>query len=191
METYERARQVAWDGYLDRLAERKEIIPDRIDLRVLDEKIVLRPEQRRAVATRPDPFLEIIVLHYLANVEGKSLTGRLVKFRQLPGGNAYDAAFRQRTELPLRDAFSNEPQKLLEVAAKLGGAEAAFGDAAVVLAPLPMIPVTVIVWKGDDEIQGDASVLFDTGCADILPTEDLAVAGSLVASALLRANSDR
>lgn len=190
MEPYERAKEVAWEGYLRMLATKGEL-PDRIDLRILDEKIILRPELRRALTTRPDPFLEILVLHYLANVEGKVLTGRLVKFRQLPGGNAYEAAFRHRVELPLRDAFAAEPRLLIKAALQLGGAEAAFGDAAAVLAPMPMVPLTVIVWKGDSEIDGDASMLFDSGCADILPTEDLAVAGSLVAAALLRVSKDR
>ena len=191
MEPYERAKEVAWEGYLRMLAAKGEAVPERVDLRILDEKIVLRPQERRALSTRQDPFLEILVLHYLAKVEGKQLTGRLVKFRQLPGGNAYEAAFRKRVELPLKDAFSAEPTLLVAAARRLGGAEAAFGDAAAVLAPLPMVPLTVITWKGDGEIDGDASVLFDSGCAGILPTADLAAAGSLVASALLRVSTDR
>ncbi len=185
-EPYERAKEVAWDGYLRMFAAKDEIAPERVDLRVLDEKIVLRPPERRALSTRQDPFLEILVLHYLTNVEGKQLAGRLVKFRQLPGGNAYEAAFHKRVELPLKETFSAEPRLLVKAALRLGGAEAAFGDGAAVLAPLPMIPLTVIAWRGDGEIEGEASMLFDSGCADILPTEDLAVAGSLVTSALLR-----
>jgi hypothetical protein len=182
---------VAWDGYLEMLAARGEAPLERVDLRVLDEKIVLRPRERRAISTRQDPFLEILVLHYLTRVEGKQLTGRLVKFRQLPGGNAYEAAFRERVEIPLKEEFSAAPNLLVVAALSLGGVEAAFGDGSAVLAPLPMVPLTVIAWKGDDEIEGDASMLFDSGCADILATEDLAVAGSLVAGALLRISTDQ
>jgi hypothetical protein len=191
MEPYARAREVAWDSYLKTFEGTGNDVPERIDLRVLDERLVLRPLERKVVATHDDPFLEILALHYLANVDEKQLTGRLVKFRQLPGGNAYEAAFRKRVEEPLRDEFSEEPKRLVEAALRLGGSEAAFGDAAIVLAPLPMIPMTVIVWKGDDEIMGDASVLFDSGSAKIMHTEDLAAAGSLVAESLLQINRAR
>jgi hypothetical protein len=191
MEPYARAREVAWDGYLRSFAAEGRDVPERLDVRVLDEKIILRPQERRVVATHDDPFLEIMVLHYLTNVDEKILTGRLVKYRQLPGGNAYEAAFRKRVEEPIRDEFGVEPRRLVDAAIQLGGTEAAFGDAAVVLAPLPMVPMTIIVWKGDEEIMGDASVLFDSGSADIMHTEDLAAAGSIVAESLLRINRAR
>jgi hypothetical protein len=191
MEPYARAREVAWDGLLMTLNASGEDVPESISVSVLGDAMVLRPRERRAVAARDDPFLEILVLHYLAGAEGGGLTGRLVKFRQLPGGNAYEAAFRKRVEEPLRDEFSAEPERLVRAALRLGGALAPHGDAAVVLAPLPLIPVTVIVWKGDEEIGGDASVLFDAGSAGIMQTEDMAEAGSLVSRALLLVNRAR
>ena len=51
----------------------------------------------------------------------------------------------------------------------------------------PKVPVAVVVWAGDDEMDGSANVLFDRSAPLHLPVEDLAEIGTLVLDMLSRA----
>lgn len=122
----------------------------------------------------------ILVLHYLERASGAPLSGKLVGFDQLAGGRFYGSAFRKRTETPLARIFAPAPARLAEVAASLGGAPADHGDASAILWPFPRVPMTLIVWTGDEELPPNAKVLFDDTAESYLSTEDIAVLGDLV-----------
>ena len=51
----------------------------------------------------------------------------------------------------------------------------------------PKVPVTVMVWRGDEEIPATCTILFDRGIGDIFPAEDVAVAGSFLVEKLIKA----
>jgi len=122
----------------------------------------------------------ILVLHYLERASGVPLSGRPVGFDQLAGGRFYGSAFRKRTEAPLARIFAQAPGRLAEAAASLGGAGADHGDASAIIWPFPRVPMTLIVWTGDEEMPPNAKVLFDDTAEGYLSTEDIAVLGDLV-----------
>jgi hypothetical protein len=129
----------------------------------------------------PSTFAErILILHYLARASGKPLSGRLVGFDQLAGGRFYGSAFRKRTELPLAALFEKDPGRLEKAAAMMGGGQGGHGSASALLLPFPRVPMTLIVWAGDDELPSNAKVLFDDTAEDYLTTEDLTVLGDQV-----------
>jgi len=132
-------------------------------------------------AADPDAFAErILILHYLAKVSGAPLSGRLVGFDQLAGGRFYGSAFRKRTEMPLASLFSQDPGRLVQTAVRLGGTQGGHGSSSALLVPLPRVPMTLIVWAGDDELPSNAKVLFDDTAEEYLTTEDIAVLGDQV-----------
>jgi hypothetical protein len=61
------------------------------------------------------------------------------------------------------------------------------GDASVTLCPLPKLPVTYIIWAGDDELPPAGMILFDSTASGWLPAEDLTVLASLGAYKLIGA----
>ena len=122
----------------------------------------------------------ILLLHYLERASGAPLSGRLVGFDQLRGGMFYGGAFRKRVESPLARIFATAPARLAEAAASLGGAHGSHGDASAIIWPFPRVPMTLIVWTGDEELPPNAKVLFDDTAEGYLSTEDLAVLGDLV-----------
>ncbi len=140
----------------------------------------------------PDSLSErILVLHYLARAAGTPLSGRLVGFDQLPGGRFYGGAFRKRAEAPLAGLFSRQTESLVETAEKLGGTRGTFGDVSVVISPFPRVPMTLIVWTGDDEMPANGKVLFDDTAEGYLSTEDLAVLGEVVFRRLKQIHQER
>lgn len=127
--------------------------------------------------------LYILLAHYSkANLTER--TGTLVRFADLPGGYAYESAFIQRAISPLTKMFGNKPENLVEAGRILDGVRLAYGDASVEIPALPKIPLTYILWQGDNEIQPSANILYDASASNYLPTEDLAVLAELTTSRL-------
>nr|WP_240986883.1 DUF3786 domain-containing protein [Acididesulfobacillus acetoxydans] len=129
-------------------------------------------------------FARILILHYLSRSGPVQEQGRLISYKEIPGGSIYIQPFSNRAIRPLVQAFGERPQALSEVGLRLGGRVAAHGDAAVTIPVFPHIPVTLVIWGGDDEFPPNGNILFDASAARILPAEDYAVMAGFVAATL-------
>ncbi|KLU61142.1 hypothetical protein CEB3_c27120 [Peptococcaceae bacterium CEB3] len=129
-------------------------------------------------------FARILILHYLSRSSPVQEQGRLISYKEIPGGSIYIQPFTNRAIRPVVQAFGDKPQALLEAGLRLGGRAAAYGDAAVTIPVFPRIPVTLVIWGGDDEFPANANILFDASAAHILPAEDYAVMAGFVAATL-------
>jgi len=118
---------------------------------------------------------KILMLHYLISAKGTPATGKLIGFRQVPGGLFEHASFSREVLTPLLDHFGKEPEQLVEAATNLGGSKVSYGDVAVSIKTFPKVSVVIILWRGDDEFAPNASMLFDSTVADYLSTEDMSV----------------
>lgn len=105
-------------------------------------------------------------------------TGKLVKFKDIAGGYAYEDAFTKRAIEPIAEGFGEKPQELLRASNRLGGAKKNFGDASTEIPALKGISLTYILW-GKEEFPASANILYDTSACCYLPTEDLAVLGEV------------
>jgi hypothetical protein len=118
---------------------------------------------------------QILILHYLALAKGTPLSHKLVAYQELKEGAVYYPTFIKRSIKPLIDFFGPSPEKLVDVSSSLGGYRADYGDAAVTIPAFKRIPITLVMWKGDDEFPPDANILFDNTIQDYLPAEDINV----------------
>ncbi|MFH1639317.1 MAG: DUF3786 domain-containing protein [Chloroflexota bacterium] len=118
---------------------------------------------------------KILVLHYLLTAGGKTLTGSLITFKELPEGANYFRTYQARTLKPLTNSFGKEPGKLLDVAREMGGVKAEFGDISATVPAFPHVPITFVIWKGDSEFPPEANILFDKSITGCLPVEDIIV----------------
>ena len=121
---------------------------------------------------------KILILHYLVRASGTPLTGISISYKELPGGDIYFEPFKKRTILPFLKTFSSNPQRLLEIAKSFGGVKSDKGDYSVTINVLPSIPITYVLWEGDDEFPPNATVLFDETAKEYLHTEDFAFVAS-------------
>jgi hypothetical protein len=128
---------------------------------------------------------KIIVLHYLLTARGDALTNNPITFRQVSGGSFYYSAFLKRARDPLVRAFGREPERLLSCGQQLGAEPERIGDVSIKLRPLPLIPITLALWKGDDELDPEGSILFDESIGSYLPTEDIAVLSGMTVYRLI------
>jgi len=117
----------------------------------------------------------VLILHYFISARGTPAANRLVTFRELKEGKVYSPTFDQRTIRPLLTNFGSEPELLLNVSEKLGGRRADYGDVAVTISAFSRVPITIIIWRGDEEFAPRGNVVFDASIVDYLPTEDITV----------------
>jgi hypothetical protein len=131
---------------------------------------------RNETIVNPTYFYTLLSHYAKANPTGK---GKLMRFGDMPGGKAYEGAFLKRAIAPIADLFGSNLKAFVEAAKLLNGFEVKYKDASVEIPALPKIPLTYIIWEGDEEIQASSNILFDSSASQYLPTEDLAILGEL------------
>ena len=129
---------------------------------------------------------KILILHYLLTARGESMRQIPITFRQVEEGPFYYSAFTKRALDPLAQTFGGEPRGLLDCGSRLGAVATELGDASITLKALPRVPVTFVIWGGDDELPPQANILFDESIVSYLPTEDIVVLSSMIVYRLIR-----
>ncbi|MAF86171.1 MAG: hypothetical protein CL875_06855 [Dehalococcoidales bacterium] len=117
----------------------------------------------------------LLILHYFIRAKGVPITNKIITYQELPQGALYFHVFAKRVIKPLLTHFGQEPQRLITVAEKLGGHKVDCGDIAVTINAFRRVPVTIVLWRGDDEFAPEGSILFDDTISDYLPAEDVVV----------------
>jgi len=128
----------------------------------------------------------ILILHYLAIAKGTSLTHKLIAYKELPEGTGYFRTFYLRAIKPLVSNFGTEPHRLMEVSQKLGAAKADYGDVSVTIPAFSRVPITLVLWRGDEELPPEGNILFDSSIPDYLSVEDINVLCEIIAWKLVK-----
>jgi hypothetical protein len=118
---------------------------------------------------------KVLILHYFTQAKGTPITNKMITFKELPEGANYFPSFAKRTIKPLLGQFGQESHQLVDAAAKLGGYKVEYGDVAITIDAFRYVPLTLIFWRGDEEFDPSASIIFDATISDYLSTEDIAV----------------
>jgi hypothetical protein len=134
-----------------------------------------------------DPVTQILLLHYLLTADGALPTGEWVAFHELPDGRIYQAAFEQRALRTLSAAFGADQSAFVRAALSLGGQPMRLGDASFWFQALPRLAVAATLWLGEEDLPGEANILFDSAAGHYLPTEDLSGIGGMLSGRLIRA----
>lgn len=128
----------------------------------------------------------IIWHHYLIANGPKLPRDRYITYKQVPGAIIYNDNFIKRAVNPMVKVFGNNIQKFLEKGKLLGGQQVKHGHMAFTLHPLPYIPITYILWEGDDEMDATGNILFDEGAIEWFCAEDLVVLAGLPVYKLMK-----
>lgn len=127
--------------------------------------------------------VQVLLLDYLVNAKAQKPTGRWVGFRELPHGTFYAATFQSYSGDELVRRLDREA--LRRAAERLGGRPVPLGDLAYAFRVLPLLPLAVVWWEGEEGIPPKATVLFDAVASELLPTEGLAIVGRLLCRKLV------
>jgi len=170
----------------------------RLILNALNRKMTLRWPQFTFSTEKVEAEVpiqqQVLYLHYLIgawSTSGQRPMGEWISFQEIPDGRFYMDAFQRRAKNPMVATFGEKPEMLLKVATELYGAVPfSQGDVSVVVQALPLVPIALILWRGDEEFPPEGNVLFDRSIVGILSAEDVAwLAGMVVYPMIGRAKS--
>jgi hypothetical protein len=128
---------------------------------------------------------QVLLVHYLSGAwssSGAAITEEWIAFQDVPDGKFYLDAFWRRARDPLVKAFGDDPEQMMELSGMAYGAHPFdYGDGSVVVRALPLVPVALILWRGDEEFPPEGNILFDRNITRIFSAEDIAwLAGMVV-----------
>ncbi len=117
---------------------------------------------------------QVSILHYLTQATEAAPAGRMITFREIPSGDFYYEPFRKRAQLPLVNTFGPAPERLLAAGEKLGGTKADIGDVALTFPLFPKVPITLVLWRGDEEFAPEGNILYDASIGELFNAEEIA-----------------
>jgi len=187
---------VSLDGYKTAVRAQCQYLtdPERYVVNLLNTEYVVDLADKQIFSVRdssePAEFLQqLCVLAYLINAQDLPLSYKLVRAEALPGGQFFFRGIHSLPTEKLEKVFGEHPEALHQIAKQFGAKVREFGDASIEFTVLPRIPLTVVVWKGDEEFRARASILFDQTAAAQLPLDALLAAVNLTVEALVNASA--
>ena len=190
---YKLALEIAWKEMagadIERQCERSGAVwhapLKAINLAFINRPCRILPDEQEVSYTdrdEPAPLREkILILHYFLQAKGTPSSGETLTYKELKEGINYFPIFSKRAIWPIVNFFGAEPETLVEAAAKLGGRSSDYGDVAVTIDAFARVPVTYVLWRGDEEFTPDGSVLFDKNVSDYLTNDDIHALTEIIA----------
>lgn len=129
-------------------------------------------------------LIDLTFLFYLLRADGRGLNGKYLSYKSLKGGETFFRGSHTLSFSKLLKVFECAPQELDLAAEKLGGKKIDLGDLAYEFTALPLLPLVLSFWKGEEEIPSSANLLFDASVEDFLPLDLLWAVSAYVVNAL-------
>ncbi len=113
------------------------------------------------------PWVEAPLLSYICHSSHQQITGRWISFREIKGGIDWRGLFQSRCETPLRLLADRHPELFTDIVELFLGEEVDEFDAdiALVLLPLPNVPILICYQAADGDLESELNIFFDECCA--------------------------
>lgn len=109
--------------------------------------------------------LTVPLLSYIVYSNGADVAGKWVPFRELRNGAPMSALFARRGEEALKalaDSHTDLFEDLISIFSGRLADETFAADIAIILSPLPKLPVLICYWKAEEDLTSDLNIFFDT-----------------------------
>jgi len=145
------------------------------DIRVSlkDKEITASSGTGRFIINDLGKYSRLSILSYLVNAKDIPLTGELVRPSDLSGGGIFVRGTHVIPIDEIAECFGSDPEKFSAIGKELGGSGRDYGDVSIEFFPFPRVPMTIIVWAGDEDFPPKASLLCDSTCTLQLPIDIL------------------
>jgi hypothetical protein len=126
-------------------------------------------------------WFSLPLLDYLLHSTGVDISGQWVPFRELEHGKTWAPLFEQRCEKPLKviaDSYNDLFEDLVSLFSGTSANDRFESDIAVVLHPLPKVPVLICYWRPDEGMESKLHMFFDATAEQNLSIESLFTLGT-------------
>ncbi len=116
------------------------------------------------------PWVQVPILSYITNKTHSPITGDWISFRELKGGIDWQGLFSSRCENPLRQLADANPSLLADLIHLFMGKKIDWyqADIALILHPLPHIPILICYQAPEDDMDSALTIFFDKCCGENL-----------------------
>ena len=128
-----------------------------------------------------NPWVTAPVLNYILYCKGVSIMGKWTPLRELPSGGDWYRLFGQRCEKPMKKVADAYPELFSDLVDLFKGQPAGNqfqSDVALVLYPLPLIPLLVCYWHAEDGMGSNLNLFFDATAEENLGIDGLYALGA-------------
>ncbi len=125
-----------------------------------------------------DAIGSILVVRYLLQAGNAPMANKWLPYRDLKDGAQFSSFIKANIEDRIAHAFRGRRDVLAQRLSALGASAAGKdlpGDVALVVHPLPKVPVLSLFWDADEEFPASFQFLFDASALSYLDLEALAV----------------
>ncbi len=140
------------------------MVNDRLILKSLGKDFLVDGRGNVTSECHTHAGLTIPLLSYILQSRGDDVAGEWVSFRELQGGAAMNSLFRQRGEIPLTqlaDRHTDLFEDLVTLFSARRADEEFSSDIALILHPLPKLPVLICYWKPEEDLGSVLNLFFD------------------------------
>ena len=113
------------------------------------------------------PWVQAPLLSYITYKTHGDITGKWISFREIKGGIEWQALFTSRCEEPLRKLADENPDLLNDLIDLFMGKTIDWyeADIALILYPLPKIPILICYQAPEDDLESKLTIFFDECCS--------------------------
>jgi hypothetical protein len=118
-----------------------------------------------------NPWVTAPILNYILHCKGTPVSGDWVPLRELPSGLDWYRLFGQRCEKPMKKIADAYPDLFSDLVDLFNGRPAGNqfqSDVALVLYPLPLVPLLVCYWHAEDGMDSNLNLFFDASAEENL-----------------------
>ena len=111
-----------------------------------------------------NPWVTVPLLRYVLGSTGVAPVGQWVSMRELADGQTWNPLFVQRCEAVLQRLADAQPHLFADLIGMFSGRQAPpvfDADIAIILAPLPKVPVLICYWRAEDDLGSRLGIFFD------------------------------
>lgn len=137
----------------------------RLTLRIFGKPFTIDSQCNLISDIHINPWIIGPVLNYVLNCKGVPLTGEWVPFRELDGGREKNGLFVQRSEKSFKqiaDRYTGMFKDLIHIFNGKKTEQLFESDIALVLYPLPKLPVLICYWQPEEGMESDLHLFFDS-----------------------------
>lgn len=127
-----------------------------------------------------NPWLSLPIINYVLHGAGLEPRGQWLPLRDLPGGLDWARFFGHRCETQLKKVIDNYTalfELIIEIFDGRPAPEQFDSDIAVLIYPLPKLPILLCYWKPEDGMESSLHMFFDATAAQNLPIESIYTLG--------------
>jgi hypothetical protein len=157
------------------------MVNGRLTLKVLGKDFSVDSKGNLYSDIHVHPRVVIPILNYIIDGGGIPAAGKWVPLRELPSGQDWYRLFGQRCEKPMKKLADTYPELFEDLVHIFNGERVTNhyqSDIALVLHPLPNVPLLICYWKPEEGLASELNLFFDATAEENLNIDSIFALGT-------------